>query len=168
MLVVKSDIDGKGKRLVTTQAIKKDEVVYALKNYEVITSPTYTSVQISQTQSIEEFPHIAHLNHSCAPNVIIDTMTMEIRAARDIAADEDLNFFYPSTEWDMSSPFVCLCGSSNCLRIMAGAKHLSLNVLSEYFLNRHIGIMALECLTRLNRSEPEQLSAKLVTQSLLH
>jgi len=95
-------------------------------------------------------------------------MTMEIRAARDIAADEDLNFFYPSTEWDMSSPFVCLCGSSNCLRIMAGAKHLSLNVLSEYFLNRHIGIMALECLTRLNRSEPEQLSAKLVTQSLLH
>jgi len=76
MLVVKSDIDGKGKRLVTTQAIKKDEVVYALKNYEVITSPTYTSVQISQTQSIEEFPHIAHLNHSCAPNVIIPLLSL--------------------------------------------------------------------------------------------
>lgn len=141
MLIVKQDTDGKGKRLVTTQPFTKDEVICRITNYNLTATPTYTSVQISETQSIEEF-HLAHLNHNCDPNVVVDTTKMEVRAARDIVAGENLTFFYPSTEWDMSSPFVCLCGSSNCLRLITGAKYLNLNVLSQYFINRHIGTMA--------------------------
>lgn len=167
MLVVKQDIDGKGKRLVTTQPFKKDEVICRIETYETIVSPTYTSVQISQTQSIEEF-HLAHLNHNCSPNIVVDTTEMEVRAARDIAAGEDLTFFYPSTEWDMSTPFVCLCGSPNCLRLVAGAKYLNLDVLSQYFINRHIGIMALECLTRLHSVKFHQVSTNNTMKSLLH
>ncbi|MCC5654581.1 hypothetical protein LC609_33365 [Nostoc sp. XA013] len=36
MLVVKQDIDGKGKQLVTTQPFNKDEVICSITNYEVI------------------------------------------------------------------------------------------------------------------------------------
>lgn len=149
MLVVKQDIDGKGKRLVTTQPFKKDEVIYTITNYEVILSPTYTSVQISQTQSIEEFHYLAHLNHSCNPNVFVDTANREVQAARDIVAGEELTFFYPSTEWNMSTPFACLCGEHNCLRLIAGAKYLNSDVLSQHFINRHIGIMALETIDKV-------------------
>ena len=38
----------------------------------------------------------------------------------------------------MSTPFQCLCGSSQCLKRIAGARYLSLNVLGRYFINQHI------------------------------
>jgi hypothetical protein len=63
---------------------------------------------------------------------------MELRAIRDIEPGEELTFFYPSTEWDMITPFQCLCGSSQCLKRIGGARYLSLNVLSRYFINQHI------------------------------
>jgi hypothetical protein len=147
MLQVQSAIDGKGKRLVATTAIGKGETFYKLRNYETIAVPTYTSVQINRESSIEEFVYLAYLNHSCNPNVIVDTTRLELRAARDIQPGEELSFFYPSTEWDMASPFVCLCGAASCLRLIAGAKYLSLDVMSRYFINRHIGAMAIECIT---------------------
>jgi hypothetical protein len=78
--------------------------------------------------------------------VIVDTAQLGCYAARDIAAGEELTYFYPSTEWDMAQPFVCLCGAPQCIRLVVGAKYLPLDVLSRYLINRHIREMAMACL----------------------
>lgn len=143
MLKVQQTADGKGKRLTTTIPIQRDTAFHQIRQYRPATERTYTSVQIDINQDIEEF-YLAHLNHSCDPNVIVDTTKLELRAIRDIARGEDLTFFYPSTEWHMAEPFRCLCGSTRCIGQVSGAKHLTLNVLGQYFINQHIGAMAME------------------------
>ena len=50
-------------------------------------------------------------------------------ARRDIEKGEELSFFYPSTEWEMQAPFICLCGASNCIHVVAGARFLPLSTL---------------------------------------
>lgn len=156
MLQIMPGTNQKGAKLVTTVAISQGTVFKEVTDYQVTSLPTYTSVQMSPELNIEEL-HLASLNHSCDPNIMVDTLRLELRALRDIAAGEELTFFYPSTEWDMAAPFACLCGSSECLRLVAGARYLSLEVLSRYVVNRHIQAMALECLNTL----PEALELAL-------
>lgn len=63
------------------------------------------------------------LNHSCEPNARIEGRLL--RAIRAIAAGEEINFDYTTTEADMSTPFQCLCGSSRCIGLVRGFNHLS-------------------------------------------
>ena len=78
------------------------------------------------------------MNHSCAPNAILDTAKMEVCAASRIEAGTPVTFFYPSTEWDMAQPFECFCSSKDCLGLVSGAKDIPRPILSKYFLNQHI------------------------------
>jgi hypothetical protein len=130
--------NGKEKCLVSLNFIKAGKAFHKISGYEIITSPTRTSIQINKHEHIEELSRLAYLNHSCDPNVLMDFSRVELRAVRDIEPGEELTFFYPSTEWDMCTPFQCLCGSSQCLKRITGARYLSLNVLSRYFINQHI------------------------------
>jgi hypothetical protein len=150
MLTVQMAVDGQGKRLITNTPIQRGEVFHKITDYQPAIGRTYTSVQIDVNGSIEEF-YLAHLNHSCAPNVLVDTAQLVLRAARNISPGEALTFFYPSTEWEMAEPFPCLCNAPNCLGTILGAKDLSLTVLGRYFINRHIGMMALEHLVGPDR-----------------
>jgi hypothetical protein len=69
------------------------------------------------------------LAHSCDPNTRLildpDSNCVECVALRDIAVDEVVSFNYLTTEWDMSCPFTCTCGSPQCFKFIAGYKHLS-------------------------------------------
>ncbi|NER78675.1 MAG: SET domain-containing protein [Leptolyngbya sp. SIO1D8] len=150
MLIVQAAPDSIGKRLITDTAIQRDEVFYQITDYDLALKRTFTSVQISSDISIEDY-FLAHLNHSCNPNVIIDTVRLELRAVQDIAPHEELTFFYPSTEWKMAEPFSCMCDSPNCLGSISGAKDMTLDVLGNYFINRHIAVMALEHLLSSDR-----------------
>jgi hypothetical protein len=127
-----------GSHLVTDQPYRKGEVVYKIETPQIVSKPTYQTIQIGQGLHLEDLGIIAYMNHSCQPNTIIDTSSLTIRATRDIAVGEDLSFFYPSTEWEMDRPFVCLCGAPQCIRLVAGAKYLSVDVLRNYFINQHI------------------------------
>lgn len=49
-----------------------------------------------------------------------------------------LQFFYPSTEWEMAQAFQCLCNTSSCRGTISGAKHMSPSQLEGYWLNAHI------------------------------
>jgi hypothetical protein len=100
---------------------------------------------------------LVSLNHHCDPNVVIDTTRRACVATRDIAAGEELGYFYPSTEWIMARPFLCQCGAPNCIRIVTGARHLSTDVLSRYFINEHIRILILRDLEQSHRSAVRQL-----------
>jgi len=61
------------------------------------------------------------------------------RALQDIAPGDELTFFYPSTEWSMSQPFECRCGTKLCLTYVEGASKLSSEQLERFgFINPHI------------------------------
>lgn len=66
---------------------------------------------------------LLYCNHSCNPSVRFQVSCprdqWRAEALRDIKAGDVLEFFYPSTEWNMSQPFDCSCGSkviSSCWR----------------------------------------------------
>lgn len=113
----------------------------------------WSSVQVSETQSIELNSDFLFINHSCEPSVEFhvladcDTPVIEVRAAtrrdengnsKGINKGEILTFFYPSTEWDMAQPFDCKCNTKGCLGLISGAKDMSTAMLNRYFLNEHI------------------------------
>ena len=135
-----------GARLITDQLLGKGELICHITGYRVVPEATYQTVQIGAHSHIEELGVLAYLNHSCQPNTIVDTTALTVTAIRDIAAGEELNFFYPSTEWEMDRPFICLCGSPQCVRLVAGAKYLSIDTLARYFINQHIRDMAIAAL----------------------
>ncbi len=127
-----------GARLVATQPFRHGQLLHTFTDYRVVERPSYQTIQIALTQHIDNIGNLAYINHSCHPNTVIDTETLTVRAARDIAAGDELTFFYPSTEWVMDRPFICLCGAPQCIRLVAGAKYLTVETLGRYFINRHI------------------------------
>ncbi|CAL9608706.1 hypothetical protein SUDANB121_05604 [Nocardiopsis dassonvillei] len=103
-----------------------------------VTSPRdrYT-VQVARERHIDS-DAVRYLNHSCVPNTFVDAGTGDVVALRPLVAGEPLGFFYPSTEWEMSSPFDCSCGHAGCLGRIDGAHGLPDGVLRRYALNDHI------------------------------
>lgn len=138
MLIVERGGSAYGARLITDQPFQAGQVIHQISGYRLCTQPTYQTIQTGRAQHIEELGIIAYLNHSCVPNTLVNTTTFTVQAARAIAVGEELTFFYPSTEWEMDRPFVCLCGAPQCVRLVAGAKYLSVDTLSRYFINQHI------------------------------
>lgn len=142
-LTVKSE--NKFKTLVTKQAYKKGDVICPMPSENIMDKPNRFTVQIARDRHTH-VGKLAALNHSCDPNVILDTERMLMIARRDIEKGEELYFFYPSTEWEMQAPFICLCGASNCIHVVAGARFLPLSTLENHYLNPHIREMMIELL----------------------
>lgn len=116
-----------------------DSVLHTFGAREYVQRPTYLSVQVDDDRHILLAPEfLQYINHSCEPNVFFDTTNGEIIALRDIASNEEISFFYPSTEWTMTQPFDCFCGAANCLGQIQGAAHLSRKTLAQYRLADHI------------------------------
>jgi hypothetical protein len=106
---------------------------------ELLATPTYLTVQVGLNRHILLMPKfLQYINHSCDPNVFFDTTKMEVVCLKPVQQGEEFRFFYPSTEWEMSQPFVCNCGSSNCLQLINGAAHLSDETVSQYRLSDFI------------------------------
>ena len=100
---------------------------------------TYLTVQTATDKHITLLPEfLQYINHSCAPNVFFDTTTMELVCLQPMQAGDELCFFYPSAEWEMAQPFVCNCGSTDCIQLINGASHLSVATLSKYKLTDFI------------------------------
>lgn len=137
--------ENKFKSLITKRAYSKGEVLSNIPSNNVVNKANRFTVQIGR----DEHTHVgklAALNHSCDPNVILDTENLLMVARRDIAKGEELSYFYPSTEWEMDAPFICLCGASNCIHVVAGARFLPLSTLEYHYLNRHIRELMIELL----------------------
>lgn len=131
-----------GARLITRVPFSAGDVIGSLAHGREVDRPTYHSIQTGPGAHIDDLGLFAYLNHSCRPNVIVDTSALDVVAARDIAAGEELTFFYPSTEWDMQHPFVCRCGTPECIGTVSGAKHVARETLDRYFINAHIRLLA--------------------------
>ena len=137
--------ENKFRSLITKQAYTQGEVICAIPSDNVVNKATRFTVQIGRDEHTD-VGKLAALNHSCDPNVILDTKNMLMVASRDIAKGEELSFFYPSTEWEMDAPFICLCGASSCIHVVAGARFLPLSVLEHHYLNTHIRDMMIDLL----------------------
>jgi hypothetical protein len=137
LAIIKGDVSP-GDRLITTARIGKGDLVVRIRGYRVVRAPTFQTVQIGTHRHAVALGSLASLNHHCNPNVLVDTSRMVCIAIRDIRPREELSYFYPSTEWEMARPFLCVCGAENCIRIVAGARYLSSDVLARYFINEHV------------------------------
>ena len=119
--------------LFTMQAFKAGDVIADFSAGTISSTPTYLTVQISDEKHITLQPEfLQYINHSCEPNVFFDTTLMNLVALRDIPANEELTFFYPSTEWMMDQPFHCYCGHAACLGQIRGAAYLSPGAVKHY------------------------------------
>jgi len=150
--------ENKFRSLITKQAYSKGEVICDIPTEKLFDKANRYTVQISQEKHTE-VGKLSALNHSCDPNVILDTDRLIMLARRDIDKGEELSFFYPSTEWEMDAPFICLCGASNCIHVVAGARFLPLSTLENHYLNRHIREMMIEL---LNNTEKHLTSLQVV------
>lgn len=147
--------ENKFRTLATKQNYRKGELISVIPSEDVREKPNRFTVQIGRDKHTH-VGKLAALNHSCNPNVILDTENMEMIAARDIEKGEELFFFYPSTEWEMDAPFICLCGSANCINVVAGARFLPLSTLEHHFLNKHIREEMIDLLNATEKNLPEK------------
>jgi hypothetical protein len=119
------------------------DLVINFGSSEILDTPNYLTVQISETKHIHLFPeYLQYVNHCCEPNVLFNTMTMQLECIADIEAGDELRFFYPATEWKIAQQFVCNCGKPSCIGLVQGAADTSSEVLNKYKLTDFIKSMA--------------------------
>ena len=143
--VVTIRTENKTRSLIASQDFTRGDVIYMIPSEKLFDKPNRFTVQMDRHLHTE-VGKLSALNHSCDPNVILDMDNMVMIACRDIKAGDELTFFYPSTEWEMDAPFICLCGASNCIHVVAGARFLPLSTLETHYLNRHIREMMIDLL----------------------
>ncbi|MBP6431725.1 MAG: SET domain-containing protein-lysine N-methyltransferase [Ferruginibacter sp.] len=133
------DVDNGQNSLHSAKSFKKGEVISNFSAGITQHFATYLTIQVNTNTHITLVPQfLQYINHSCNPSVFFDTTTMQLIALQDLNEGDEFTFFYPSTEWDMAQPFVCNCGSANCLQLINGASHLSSHTLQKYKLTNFI------------------------------
>lgn len=121
------------------RAFKKGENLISFLAEKTVTHPNYLTVQIGNQKHIHLRPSfLQFINHSCDPNIIFNTSSMQLGCLKDISIGEELCFFYPATEWEISQPFDCNCNSEKCLKRITGAAFMSPDILSRYTLTNFI------------------------------
>lgn len=115
-----------------------DEIcLFSAKDH--FTQPNYLTIQVSVQHHISLLPEcLQYTNHSCDPNVFFNTDSMRLIAIKKIHIQDELCFFYPSTELSMAQPFECKCGTNECLQEIKGAMFLSNTVLGKYTINSFV------------------------------
>jgi hypothetical protein len=136
--VLTNNISGE-KSLHSNKKFKVNDVLIKFSALSISNIPTYLTLQIDINQHITLEPeYLQYTNHSCNPNVFFNTTTFELIAIKKIMPGDELTFFYPSTEWNMTQAFACTCGYKDCLQNIRGAAFLSKEVYSKYMLTDFI------------------------------
>ncbi|KAJ3158511.1 hypothetical protein HDU86_002736 [Geranomyces michiganensis] len=124
-------------RLVVLRPYAKGERIVAIEGHKDAVK-RWSSVQIDTDRHIELHSELVFMNHSCDPSANIETESMHVVAARDLKEGDELTFFYPSSEWEMSQPFACWCGAEKCIKQVSGAKDVPADGLANKYLTPHI------------------------------
>ncbi len=139
---IREDEASLAKAFFAMQNFSAGSVICPFSAAAILKEPTYLTVQIGEDEHIHLRPeYLQYINHSCEPNVLFNTDTMQLECLKDIEAGDELCFFYPATEWDMAQPFECLCGTASCIKQVQGAKYLSKGILPNYKLTAFIQSM---------------------------
>ena len=123
-----------GRRLIAIRPIAAGMRIFAITGREVRV-PTRYSVQVGPGLHLDpdctrdELDLVKryfwrYLDHDCDPTTVI--REREVIAVRDIAEGGGVTFDYNTTEFELTEPFQCHCGSDSCVGVVRGARHLTL------------------------------------------
>lgn len=119
--------------LFALRSYKPGDVIAEFHAGTISAKPTYLTVQVGTDKHVTFDPEfLQYINHSCDPNVFVNTTTMQVVALKEIKKEEEMTFFYPSTEWKMTQSFDCYCGSPKCVGKIRGAAYLNAELQSQY------------------------------------
>ena len=119
--------------LFSLRSYKPGDVISGLSAGTISAEPTYLTIQVGTRKHITMDPEfLQYINHSCDPNVFFDTTAMLVIALKEIKPEEEMTFFYPSSEWKMTQTFHCYCGCGHCLGEIKGAAYLSKETQEKY------------------------------------
>lgn len=136
---VRQKISNDQNALFTLRAYKAGDVIADFSAGTIASEPTYLTVQVDEGKHITLQPEfLQYINHSCEPNVFFDTTSMNLVALQDLQPEDELTFFYPSTEWEMTQSFSCYCGTPSCIGLVRGAAFLSEDSWKKYRLTDFI------------------------------
>ncbi len=136
---VRRKISNDQNALFVLRAYKAGDVIATFAAGTISAEPTYLTVQVGLRKHITLDPEfLQYINHSCDPNVFFDTTTLQVVALKDLKTEDELTFFYPSTEWKMTQSFHCYCGSVQCLGDIKGAAYLTKEAQEKYRLTDFI------------------------------
>jgi SET domain len=125
--------------LFALRSYQPGEVIADFSAGTIAAEPTYLTVQVGIGKHITLQPEfLQYINHGCDPNVFFNTTTMQLVALKEVAQEEEMTFFYPSTEWKMTQWFNCYCGSPHCIGEIKGAAFLSSEAQQKYCLTDFI------------------------------
>ncbi|KAI9294162.1 hypothetical protein K502DRAFT_324968 [Neoconidiobolus thromboides FSU 785] len=113
--------DNLSTKLYSLKEFKKGEEIALLKGLTVNPVKDYTTVQTNQNVHVDLDSEFVFTNHSCNPSVnfvAVADNTISVTANKDIQVNDELTFFYPSTEYSMDQPFDCWCGDSKVITIV--------------------------------------------------
>jgi len=121
------------RRLIAIRPVAKSTRLFTIIGRETPT-PTRYSVQVGATLHLDQdcardITDVVHrffwryMDHDCNPTTVIGDR--DVIALRDIAQGEGVTFNYNATEYDMAEPFRCHCGSSQCVGMVRGARHMT-------------------------------------------
>ncbi len=130
---VRIDAITKNRSLFSKMKFKSGDVISEFFWTVIHSTPSYLTVQVSDTEHIELLPECLEcVNHSCDPNAFFDTTKKQFVCLKPIQEGEEITFFYPSAEWNMDQSFQCQCKSENCIGLIRGAKYLSADQVKSY------------------------------------
>lgn len=136
---VRQKLSNNQNALFALKSYQPGEIIAHFSAGSISAEPTYLTVQIGIGKHITLQPtFLQYINHGCEPNVFFNTSTLELVALKEIIQEEEMTFFYPSTEWKMTQPFQCYCGNSQCVGLIKGAAFLSSASQEKYQLTEFI------------------------------
>jgi hypothetical protein len=132
--------DGDDQRgLRARAALGAGEVIATFAPAALHAQPARMTLQVSADAHIELSPAwVGLVNHGCEPNAHFDVERSELVTLAPIQPGEEIRSFYPSTEWRLTSPFDCRCGSPRCLGRIEGAAAVPVERLREHRLAPHV------------------------------
>jgi hypothetical protein len=119
--------------LFSLRSYQPGDVIANFTAGTISAEPTYLTIQLGIRKHITFDPvFLQYINHSCDPNVFFDTTAMNLVALKHLNCEDEMTFFYPSTEWKMIQSFPCYCGSNDCIGEIKGAFFLSKEAQEKY------------------------------------
>jgi hypothetical protein len=124
---------------ISTRSYQINDVICDFTARAIFKEPNRFTVQTGENKHILLSPeHLQYINHSCSPNAFFDVDNFKLIALRQIDEGDEITFFYPSSEWEMSEAFKCNCGETNCLGSISGAVNIPKTKINQYRLTKYI------------------------------
>uniref|UniRef100_A0A7S3P443 SET domain-containing protein n=1 Tax=Amphora coffeiformis TaxID=265554 RepID=A0A7S3P443_9STRA len=113
--------------LITQCHFARGDVVMQARALEVMDRPTSHTVQLDWDKHVQMDLPARFVNHRChSANLAVQENALgafNYVAARDIHPGEELNWDYVDSEYDMNTPFKCVCGDAHCRKLVRGWRY---------------------------------------------